>query len=263
VVVTFKVTRGDGNVDGSPATTNSNGVATVSSWELGDDLGDNRVTATASGLPSVTFNATATAGAPARVRSVAGNNQTAVDDDEVKTPPAVRVTDDNGNPVMGVNVNFAVVAGGGSATGVNRTTDADGEAAVGSWTLGSGSPNTLRATVAGSSISGNPVTFNAESASRVRITSAPAGPINLGQNFTVTAQLRNSDNDAVALSGVQMTITINSGGGTLNGTLSRVTDSSGAVSFTLINVTGSAGSRTFRVSGSGVGSITTAAINFN
>ena len=263
VVVTFSVTAGGGSVVGSPDTTNASGVATLTSWKLGTVVGPNTVTATATGLPSVTFSATGTAGAPASVVATAGDNQTAVQGANVATPPAVRVTDASGNPVIGATVTFAVIGGGGSASGLSQLTNTQGQAAVGSWTLGSGAPNTLRATVTGSGITGNPVTFTAQSATQIAITSAPAGPINLGTNFTITAQLRNSAGVAVALPGVQLTIAIASGGGTLNGTTVRVTDASGAVSFTLINVTGSAGARTFTVTGTGLQPATTAAITFN
>ena len=263
VAVTFSVTAGGGSLVGSPATTNATGIATLTSWTLGTTVGPNTVTATSSGLPSVTFNATGTAGAAASVVASAGNNQAAVQGSSVGTPPTVRVTDASGNPVVGATVTFAVTQGGGTATGLTQLSDAQGEAAVGSWTLGSDAPNTLRATVTGSGITGNPVTFTAQSAMRITITSAPAGPISLGADFTVTAQLRNAVGAAVALPGVELTISIASGGGTLNGTVMRVTDASGAVSFTLLNVTGSAGARTFTVAGAGLTSATTAAITFN
>lgn len=263
VAVTFAVTAGGGSVVGSPVTTNSNGVATLTSWKLGPVVGPNTVTATATGLPSVTFNATGTAGAPATVVAVAGTNQVAIQGTTVATPPTVRVTDASGNPVIGAAVTFAVTAGGGVATGASQVTDTQGQAAVGSWLLGGGAPNTLTATVTGSGITGNPVTFTAQSATKIALTSAPAGPVGLGINFTVSVQLQNATGAPVTLAGVQLTIAIASGGGTLNGTLSRVTDASGAVSFTLINVTGSAGARTFTITGTGLQTATTAAINFN
>jgi hypothetical protein len=156
-----------------------------------------------------------------------------------------------------------VTGGGGSATGLVQQTDALGQAAVGSWTLGNGAPNTLRATVTGSGITNNPVTFTAQSATQIAITSAPAGPLALGANFTITAQLRNSAGAAVTLAGVQLTLAIASGGGTLNGTLVRVTDASGSVSFTNINVSGAAGARTFSITGAGLTTATSAAITFN
>jgi adhesin/invasin len=263
VEVTFSVTDGGGTVVGSPDTTNDNGIATVTSWTLGATVGANTVTATATGLPSVTFEATGTAGAAAQVVPIVGTDEAAVQGTAVANPPTVRVTDSSGNRVVGVAVTFQVLQGGGTATGLTQVTDAQGQAAVGSWTLGSGAPNTLRATVAGSGITGNPVTFTAQSATQIDITSAPAGPVGLGADFTITAQLQDADDDPVALDGVQLTIAIASGGGTLNGTLTRVTDASGAVAFTLINVTGSAGARTFTLSGTGLTSATTAAIDFN
>jgi adhesin/invasin len=263
VIVTFTVSAGGGTVVGSPDTTNANGIASLASWRLGTATGPNTVTATATGLPSVTFNATAGSGVPANVVAHAGDNQVALQGAAVTQAPTVKVTDANNNPVSGVEVTFAVTGGGGTATGLVQTTDAQGLAAVTSWTLGSGAPNTLRATVTGTGITGNPVTFTAQSATQIGITNAPAGPINLGSNFTITVQLRNSSGAAVALAGVQLTIAIASGGGTLNGTLTRATDSSGVASFTAINVTGTAGARTFTITGPNLNPVTTAAITFN
>ena len=262
VAVTFTVTAGGGSVVGSPDTTNANGVATLTSWKLGPVVGPNTVSATSPGLPSVTFNATGTAGLPANVVASAGNDQTAVQGTSVPILPAVRVTDTSGNPVIGATVTFAVTQGGGTVTGASQLTDTQGKATVGSWTLGSGAPNTLTATVTGSGITGNPVTFTAQSATRIAITSAPTS-VGLTSPFTITVQLQNSAGVAVALPGVPLTIAIASGGGTLNGTLTRVTDASGAVNFTALSVTGTAGARTFTITGTGLTPATTAAIDFN
>ena len=264
LAVTFTVSAGGGSVVGSPATTNASGVATLASWRLGPLSGLNTVTATAGNLPTVTFNATGSAGSPATVVVHLGNNQVALQGTPVPLPPTVRVTDLNGNPVAGATVTFSVQSGGGSGTALNQLTDALGLAAVGSWTLGALAPNTLAATVAGTGITGNPVTFTAQSATQIGITSAPAGPIALGANFTITVQLRNAAGAAVALSGRPLAISIASGGGTLNGTVIQFTDAAGAVSFTGLNVTGAAGARTFTISGgTGLAPVTTAAITFN
>lgn len=262
VVVTFAVTTGGGSVVGSPVTTNALGVATLTSWKLGPTVGANAVTATATGLPSVTFNATATAGAPAAVTAFGGNDQRAIQGTNVPTPPTVRVVDASGNPVSATTVTFAVALGGGSATGLTQLTNSLGQASVGSWTLGTGTPNTLTATVSGSGITGNPVTFTAQSATQIVLTSAPAAPVTLGASFTISVQLRNSAGSVVALQGVPLTVAIATGGGTLNGTKTLVTDASGAVTYTL-DVTGAAGDRTFTITGSGLLTATTAAITFN
>jgi hypothetical protein len=62
--------------------------------------------------------------------------------------------------VPGIQVTFNVTSGGGSFTGGTQTTNSNGIATVGSWTLGGAAgPNTMTATAAG--LNGSPVTFNA------------------------------------------------------------------------------------------------------
>ena len=58
VSVTFAVATGGGSVTGGTTTTNTFGIASVGSWVLGS-AGVNTLTATAQGLPPVTFTATA------------------------------------------------------------------------------------------------------------------------------------------------------------------------------------------------------------
>ncbi len=266
VAVAFVVTAGNGNVSGSPATTNTSGIATVGSWTLGPTPGSNALAATVAGLnATATFTATATprpasstrttvtaaptaiiastgtsaatitvtardesglpisgaavvltasgygntltqpagttdangvatgtlsstgrgtktvsatvggvaitqtaavtvsAGPATTIAILRGNNQTAGAGTPVFTPPAVIVGDAFNNSVPGVNVTFAVTAGGGSVSGTNPViTDAGGIAAIGGWTLGDQvGTNTLSATAEGGGIAGNPVTFTA------------------------------------------------------------------------------------------------------
>jgi adhesin/invasin len=265
VVVTFTVASGGGTVAGSPVTTGSNGIARLTEWKLGPAVGPNTVTATATGLNSVTFTANGTAGSAATVVAFAGDNQTAVTGTAVSTPPSVRVTDASGNPVVGISVTFAVTGGGGTATGLTQLTDAQGRATVASWTLGGGAPNTLTASVAGTGITGNPVVFNAQSATQIAVTAQPStGTVNVP--FTVTVQLRNSSGVAVPLAGVQLTIAVASGSGTPapGGTLTRVTDASGVVSFNDLTMS-TTGGRTFTISrvGGGLTSATTTTITIN
>ncbi len=85
-------------------------------------------------------------------------NQTGKAGGAPQTLPTVLVTSSGGAPVSGVTVTFAVTGGGGSATGLTPTTDSNGHATVGSWTLGTTTaPNTMTATSAG--LSGSPVHF--------------------------------------------------------------------------------------------------------
>jgi hypothetical protein len=103
------------------------------------------VTATANGLPPVTFTARAAPGPAAYLAPHAGNDQSAVAGHAVSVRPAARVTDAYGNPLAGIPVTFTASAGGGAVTGSTAVTDANGVAAVGSWALGAPGANTLTA----------------------------------------------------------------------------------------------------------------------
>ena len=109
---------------------------------------------------STTGYLTVGVGIATQISIYAGNNQSATVSTSVVTAPSVIVKDVYNNPVSGVSVTFAVVIGGGAATGLTATTDVSGIATVGSWTLGSTvGTNNLSATSAG--LSGSPLTFTA------------------------------------------------------------------------------------------------------
>lgn len=98
------------------------------------------------------------AGPPTDLEAASGTSFTGVVSQAVTSKPRVKVTDANGVPVPGVDVNFAVTSGGGSVTGASKVTDNSGFAQVGSWTLGPNpGANTLDATSTG--LNGSPVTF--------------------------------------------------------------------------------------------------------
>jgi hypothetical protein len=84
---------------------------------------------------------------PAAITKVAGDGQSAPMGTAVAIPPSARVSDASGAPIAGVQVHFSV-ASGGSVTGAFQTTDHQGVATVGMWTLGAtAGPMTLTATV--------------------------------------------------------------------------------------------------------------------
>jgi len=147
--VTFNIASGGGTITGASPLTDANGIATVGEWKLGTTAGSNSLTAT-SGTLTVTFNATGDPGPVAAMVASQGDNQLAAAGSAVATPPAVVVKDANGNVKSGVTVTFTVGSGGGSVTGGTATSNAQGIATVGSWTLGSaGGLNTLVASATG------------------------------------------------------------------------------------------------------------------
>jgi hypothetical protein len=161
VQVTFAVVAGGGSVSGAVVSTDTNGIARVGAWTLGNAAGLNTLSATAPGLDGspVIFTATVpkTIGPPASISIFQGDGQTAAPGAAVPIAPAVKVLDAVNNPVPGVSVTFSIRSGNGSLTGAVAVTDANGIATVGSWILGSLGGNSLFATLQG--VSGSPVIF--------------------------------------------------------------------------------------------------------
>ena len=141
---------GDGQVTGSPATTDASGVATVGNWTLATALGPNTLVASASGLVDVTFNATGAMQA-FNITISQGNDQTAPLTGPLPTNPTVRVTDQGtGSPVSGASVSFTPRSGEGSVNNPTVTTDSNGEAAV-QWTPGRNGSNFMDVVAASAS----------------------------------------------------------------------------------------------------------------
>lgn len=146
-----------GIVDGNLVPSGDNKSAVLT----GSLTGTTTIRAT-SGVLTVTESGiiTVVASTATQIAVNAGNNQSATVSTSVSTAPSVIVKDVGNNPISGVSVTFAVTTGGGSITGSSQSTDSNGVATVGSWTLGgTAGSNTLTATASG--LTGSPVTFTA------------------------------------------------------------------------------------------------------
>jgi adhesin/invasin len=254
VTVTFQVTGGGGSIAGGAPVTNASGIATITSWTLGNAVGSNTLSATAPGLAGspLAFTATGVTGAAAVMAVNAGDNQAASAGGQVTTPPSVLVTDAFGNPVAGISVTFAVASGGGSITGGSQTTSALGIATVGSWTLGAtAGSNTLTATSTG--LSGSPITFTATgnpgSATNIALVQGNGQTGTVGSTLGTTLQVLVTDNLANPVQGV--TVGWATGSGNLS-PASSVTNASGIATTTwtlgttpgAVSATGSVGGLT-------------------
>jgi hypothetical protein len=150
VSVTFSVTEGGGSVTGAVAVTNAAGQATPTAWALGLTPGVNQLSATAPGVPPVTFAATGVPGTPATLADETGGPLTAFLGNFLVSRPRVALRDAQGAPVAGAPVVFDVVAGGGQVFSGMTVTDANGRAEAVAWRLGeTGATQTLRATTPG------------------------------------------------------------------------------------------------------------------
>lgn len=142
----------------------------------------------------------------------------------VPTAPSVVVTNSAG-PMEGVQVTFSVTGGGGSVTPSTATTNAQGVATVGAWTLGPApGENTLKAQTGALS-----VTIRATA-----VTGPPAAmSINAGNNQQWVEQSQVPIDPSVTVTdgqypvpNVQVSFAVTAGGGSVSGAV-PVTDANG------------------------------------
>ena len=125
--VKFSVLLGGGSLSARTPTTDADGQA-ESILTLGTALGTNKVQVNVQEISQVlVFSAEATLPpVPTTLSIISGDNQTGLTGALLANPFVVEVRDENGNPLEGVIVTFAVSAGGGSLSDTNVDTDTNG-----------------------------------------------------------------------------------------------------------------------------------------
>lgn len=236
IAVEFQVASGGGTAISGRQVTDIAGVAEVGAWFLGGSPGTNTLTASAAGLTTVTFTATATPGQAASLAAASATTQSGVAGSTVESPPAVVIRDAVNNPVPGVAVTFTVTAGGGlltsgaagtPASNVTVTTDAAGRAAVTTWRLGT----TLAANVVTASAPGLAmVTFTATPlaappASVVAVAGINATAVQ-GTAVANRPSVRVLDQAGNVVAGARVQFSVLDGGGTITGGI-QTTDATG------------------------------------
>ena len=130
----------------SPSTTTPTTISTPTSSTT-----TTTTTTPTSSTPTSTTTTTTTPTAPVAttLSKISGDNQQGPPGEALANPFVVEVQDQNGNPLQGTTVTFAVTAGGGTLTATTPTTDANGQAQT-TLTLGSTlGTNTVQASVQG------------------------------------------------------------------------------------------------------------------
>ena len=159
----------------------------------------------------------------------------------VTPPPSVIVKDQNGSPMGGVSVTFAVLSGGGSVAGATVTTDASGIATVGSWTLGPvPGANVLGATSGTLGSVDFTATSVAGAAASLTKNAGDNQAVPTGSAVPIPPSVIVRDANGNAKSGVSVTFAVTSGGGSITGA-AAVTNAAGiatAGSWTLGNSAG-------------------------
>jgi adhesin/invasin len=258
VDVTFAVASGGGVISG-PATvaTGSAGVAAVGGWTLGNAPGVNTLAATAAGVAAgVSFSATATAGPPSAVNVAAGDGQSATVGTAVAVKPKVRVLDALGNPLAGQTVTFSVVSGGGSVTAPSQSTDADGFAEVGSWTLGTAvGSNSLAASVAGLSPAVFTATATVGAPATLQAAAGDGQTAVAGAEVAVDPAVVVKDQYGNPVSGVSVSFAVATGGGAVSGS-PAATDAAGVARLASWTLGTAAGANSLSVTAAGLTPLT-------
>jgi adhesin/invasin len=158
----------------------------------------------------------------------ATNSQTGVVGTALAQP--VIVADQNGAPLAGATVNWAVTAGGGTVASATSVTDATGTATV-VWTLGTTvGTDSLMASIAGGADAIITATAKAGAASAVHVTSADTLTVTAGAT-TAPLVVKVVDQFGNPISGATVTWAV-TGGGTLSAATST-TDATGSTQVTL------------------------------
>ena len=176
---------------------------------------------------------------PTSIRVVTGEAQTGVVGRALAVAPAIEVSDARGNPIDGVAITVAVVAGGGTIAGAPTKTSA-GPTSLGTWTLGQKvGENRVEVTVPGIA----PLLIGAVA------TAGPAAKLTPTTPQTLTARVGDVIRPAPSavltdafdnpIGGTTVTTTVTGGGAVP--TTSLVTDGTGRVdvgSWTLSTISG-------------------------
>ena len=137
VPVAFQIIEGGGSPTPAQTETDVQGRASTT-WTLGALAGEAQAIRSFLSFSvgqGVNFAATAVPGLPAEIVVVSGDGVAAPRLSTLSDPLTVRVEDRLQNPVTGVPVQFAVIAGGGSVQPSSPSTDVGGLATT-QWTLG-------------------------------------------------------------------------------------------------------------------------------
>src|SRR6476469_5836682 len=187
-----------------------------------------------------------------------GNNQTAAPGRELSGPIAGKVTDDAGRPVPGVTVKCSVATGGGRLSSDSAQSDTLGVAGV-RWVLGEqlGAQNVSAEAVNNDNapLEHSPLQLSATAAP------ATAAKLVLHAGLSETAQngvplesqpvLDVLDADDQPVSGVEVAVSVSSGGATVTGGATATSDGSGVASFSGLTLAGAQGTQILRFTAQG------------
>jgi len=232
----------------SVSRTDGNGDASLL-WTLGSKVGLQQVTASVTGLPNVTLQATAQVGSSGAVVVDNGNGQTGAIGAPLPVYLRVLIVDQSGTPVSSARVNWSVVSGGGTLSKSSGTTNNAGLDSL-AWTLGTAAGNQS----ASASVTGvGSVTFTATAGGSIVVDNGNNQSGNVNTTLGTYLRVKVVGPTGAAISGVTVNWSVTAGGGVLSKS-QGVTNVAGQDSVQL-TLGASAGTNAVQASVTGVGSV--------
>lgn len=134
-VVTVEVTEGEGVLTGAPLVSGAAPIG-IGSWTLGTTSGEQTVTVSGTGIVGASTSLTAVADAPDVMTLLQGDAQETLAGAVPALPIRVEIEDQYGNVVVGQNVQWEVLEGGGTLAAATSVTNALGVSTAPAWTIG-------------------------------------------------------------------------------------------------------------------------------
>ena len=194
----------------------------------------------------------APSGDPQAVAIVQGSGQAALYGTLLPVTPRVIVSGETG-PLVDYPVAFTVVSGGGTLTGANARTDAQGIATLGSWTLGpTPGANAIKATAGSKSVTLTATALTGPPTSLV-IVSGDGQTVSATQRAPVAPVVQVTDGN-FGVAGITVTFAVTGGGGSVTPS-TAVTDADGRAS-TVWRMGAGAGANAITASAAGLPTVT-------
>ncbi|MDH5550008.1 MAG: Ig-like domain repeat protein, partial [Gemmatimonadota bacterium] len=256
-------------LSGTMAVTGSDGRATFSGLAISGPVGTYTLSFTGPGLSGATSETITLSSSGAAILAIVTQpSSTAQSGVPFAQQPVIQVQDAAGNPVAqsGISVGASIFSGGGTLSGTTPVaTDVDGRAVFTDLAIVGVAGDRVLVFAASGLTSTSPsgtISLSAGGATQLTITTQPSATAQSGVAFArqPAVQLRDASGNVVAQAGVTVTASIATGGGTLGGTPSATTNSSGVAAFTDLRISGSVGDRTLGLSAAGLLGVTTDAI---
>jgi hypothetical protein len=238
----------------------SSGVATFTNLVINKAGTDYTLVAYSGGLTdaiSASFDIAAPPVLPPNLSIASPPSSSAESGVQFAQQPAIRVSTALGTPVSGVAVSATIASGGGTLSGTTTViSDANGLATYTNLAItGSDGYRTLQFSAPGAtSVTSNPIAVSnpppppppPSGPPALSIQTQPSSSAQSGSPFAQQPVIRMRDGANNPVSGVVVTASIASGGGTLDGNPAKTTDANGLAPFADLGITGSPGNRTLR-----------------